>query len=116
MPLLQIKTNTDIEPGHRGPLLQEASKLIAEALGKPERYVMLTLETQQPMLFAGTDEPAAYLELKSIGLPTDTTKALSGTLCDFINKRLNIPKDRIYIEFADAKRNMFGWNGGTFER
>ncbi|MHC5831224.1 MAG: phenylpyruvate tautomerase MIF-related protein, partial [Nostoc sp.] len=25
-----------------------------------------------------------------------------------------VPKNRIYIEFADAKGAMWGWNGKTF--
>ena len=28
--------------------------------------------------------------------------------------RTGIAGDRIYIEFADAPRRMWGWNGGTF--
>ncbi|RLD31936.1 MAG: hypothetical protein DRI73_07875 [Bacteroidetes bacterium] len=29
---------------------------------------------------------------------------------------LNIPKERVYIEFSSAERHMFGWNGKTFEK
>lgn len=66
------------------------------------------------MLFGGSDEPTAYLELKSIGLPQEATTALSGALCDLISEHLEISKDRIYIEFANAERKMWGWNGATF--
>lgn len=115
MPLLTIKTNSDIKPGNRSRLLEELSEQVAILLEKPERYVMVVLESLQPMLFAGTDAPAAYLELKSIGLPTDQTKELANALCDLIFKAFAIPKDRIYIEFTATKRHMFGWNGSTFE-
>ena len=31
-----------------------------------------------------------------------------------IEDKLGVPKKRIYIEFADAKGSMWGWNGRTF--
>jgi hypothetical protein len=75
---------------------------------------MVSLETEQSMLFAGDDAPCAYLELKSIGLPEGRTAELSASLCKFIHGELDIPQERIYIEFANAARHMWGWNGATF--
>ncbi|OOZ35378.1 phenylpyruvate tautomerase MIF-related protein [Solemya velesiana gill symbiont] len=116
MPVLIIRTYTSVEEARHGDILAQASATTARALGKPEQYVMVGLETGQPMLFAGNDAPLAYLELKSIGPPGDQTKEISATLCEFVEQQLGIPKNRTYIEFADAARNMFGWNGSTFER
>lgn len=118
MPYLKIQTNqgidAGIDTGIEQRLLREASSLVATELGKPESYVMVSLEPPRPMLFAGTDEPTAYLELKSIGLMESKTKALSAALCQLISDKMNIPAERIYIEFADAPRSMWGWNGSTF--
>lgn len=112
MPVLNIQTNQAISDEQS--LLAEASKLVARELGKPESYVMVILQPPVPMLFAGTDEPLAYLELKSIGLQESQTAGLSAALCQLLNDKLAIPPQRIYIEFADAPRKMFGWNSGTF--
>jgi len=114
MPYLLIQTNRTVAEAEREALLKAASRTVAEALGKPERYVMVALQDATPMVFAGEDTPLAYLELKSIGLPESRTAELSHILCDFIGGRLDIPTDRIYIEFADAPRSFWGWNGGTF--
>ena len=114
MPFLKIQSNTAIDEADASSLLAEASKLVATELGKPENYVMVALEPAQAMLFAGSDAPLAYLELKSIGLPENKTAALSAALCNLIETRLGIPASRIYIEFADAPRAMWGWDGGTF--
>ncbi|NIP71941.1 MAG: hypothetical protein GWO16_02425 [Gammaproteobacteria bacterium] len=114
MPYLQIQTNHSIEAEHRAVVLHGASGLVAEQLGKAERYVMVALRDAAPMLFAGSDAPAAYLELKSIGLPAEATARLSDALCEFMERELEIPRDRVYVEFADAPRHMWGWNGGTF--
>ena len=114
MPLLKIQTNQSLEGAQQQQLLSDASQLVANELGKPENYVMVAIEPPMPMSFAGSTEPTAYLELKSIGLPESKTRDLSSALCALIAQTTNINKDRIYIEFADAPRAMWGWNGGTF--
>ncbi len=114
MPLLTIQTNKAVDPATAKTLIGDASAAVADLLGKPERYVMVSLEHNPAMLFGGSDDPLAYLELKSIGLPESQTADLSRNLADLLNKALDLPADRIYIEFADAPRNMWGWNGGTF--
>lgn len=114
MPLLKIQTNQTLSADQQQILIREASQQVAALLGKPERYVMVSLEYNAVMLFAGTDAPLAYLELKSIGLPTTKTGDLSKALCATIHQQLGIDIDRIYIEFANAEHTQWGWNGGTF--
>lgn len=114
MPYLRILTNRPIDTGQQHQIIASASKLIAETLGKAERYVMVGFAPPEPMVFAGTDAPCAYLELKSIGLPQERTAELSGSLCDLMEKSIAVPADRVYIEFTDAQRSMWGWNGATF--
>ena len=114
MPLLHITTNQAIESNQASDLIKLVSSAVADMLGKPERYVMVRLEQNQHMLFAGSDAPLAYLELKSIGLPGDRTADYSSALCELIGQQLNIPADRIYIEFSNAERHLWGWSGKTF--
>jgi hypothetical protein len=68
------------------------------------------------MIFGGSGAPLLYIELKSIGLPRDRTKILSSKLCEFLHDETGVSTDRMYIEFSDAERAMWGWNGTTFER
>ncbi|HHH45892.1 MAG TPA: hypothetical protein ENK53_02655 [Thiotrichales bacterium] len=114
MPLLSIETNAEIPAERRAEIVKNASRRVAELLGKPERYVMVTLRPNSHMCFAGEDTPLAYLELKSIGLPEGSTSELSAALCELIQDQLGIPADRVYIEFSNAERHLWGWNGGTF--
>jgi phenylpyruvate tautomerase PptA (4-oxalocrotonate tautomerase family) len=114
MPLLKIQTNQSLHENHNTSLVNEASEEVARLLGKPERYVMVSLQSNPLMRFAGTDAPLAYLELKSIGLPESATQSLSEALCDLVHQHLGVDRDRIYIEFTDAPRAMWGWNGTTF--
>lgn len=114
MPVLSITTNRALPDDRRTESLAQLSRHVAALLGKPERYVMISYSHNPHMLFAGTDDPLAYLELKSIGLPHERTAEFSAALCREISALLAVSSDRIYIEFSDAERHLFGWNGGTF--
>ncbi|MGD2112332.1 MAG: phenylpyruvate tautomerase MIF-related protein [Gammaproteobacteria bacterium] len=114
MPFLKIQVNTGLAPAEATNLAAKASALVAGQLGKPERYVMVSVEHAPAMLFAGSDAPLAYLELKSIGLPQSSTGEASRALCALIAGETGIDPERIYIEFSDAPRKMWGWNSGTF--
>jgi len=114
MPYLKIQSNHNIDGQTAKDLLGQASSTVASLLGKPERYVMVAIEPPIPMLFAGNDDPAVFMELKSIGLSESKTPELSHELCELAQKTLGIDTDRIYIEFVDAPRKMWGWNGSTF--
>lgn len=114
MPLLRIETNVALDTGDAEAFAAQASQVVAGELGKPERYVMVTVQSGAPMVMAGTAEPAAFLELRSIGLPDGKTEALSKALCAMIEGAIGVAQDRVYINFADVPRSYWGWNGGTF--
>lgn len=114
MPYLKIQSNRELDAAQGQEFIKQASSLVAEQLGKPERYVMVALEPPVPMVFAGSDAPAVFMELKSIGLSESQTPGLSTALCELAKDTLGVDQDRIYIEFADAPRKMWGWNGATF--
>ena len=112
MPVLSIQTNAEV--ADKAQFLKRASSLVADALSKPESYVMIHLSDRQAMSFAGTSEPLAYVELKSLGLTSGQTAGLSKALCAFLSGELSADASRIYIEFSAPERVMFGWNGATF--
>ena len=114
MPYLKIQTNRQIAENAKLEILKRASVLVSKNLGKPEKYVMVCMDPFEPMMFAGSNSPCAYLELKSIGLPESKTEALSKVLCQLMLDELKIPSERVYIEFANAKDSMWGWDSGTF--
>jgi len=112
MPLLEIITNVAIED--KQSMAMKASKFTAELLGKPESYVMVRLQSEQTLTFAGNANPAALIKLKSLGLPEENTTTLSSSICNFINTELTISSQRIYIEFSNPERHMWGWDNRTF--
>ncbi|MES9972593.1 MAG: phenylpyruvate tautomerase MIF-related protein [Candidatus Thiodiazotropha sp.] len=114
MPLLKITTNQSLDQDQTDALLKHASESVAAVLGKPEKYVMISLHHNPQMLFDGSSDLLAYLELKSIGLPDDQTRKISQSLCQLMEQQLAIPPERVYIEFSAAERHQWGWNSSTF--
>jgi len=114
MPLLELRTNQTHDKEKVKMLSSKFSRFCSEILAKPEHYVMVNLQVGQSLVFAGTDDPAAFAELRSIELSVNETSFLSSQLCSFASEQLDIPTDRIYISFVDLDRNRWGWNGKTF--
>ena len=114
MPYLKLKTNVKVAAAQKPTLLKQFSQLMAHQTGKPERYVLVELASEQAMLFAGTDQPLAYLECKSIGLSVAQVDVLAAALCQLLHTQLQIEPERVYIEFSDCPAAYWGWNGSTF--
>jgi phenylpyruvate tautomerase len=114
MPYLKIQTSKPMDAKASETFLKKASRLVAKELSKPEDYVMVVLEPSSAMVFAGNAAPAAFVDLRAIGLPAKKTGDLSRVLCDLIESELGVAKDRVFINFADVSPNLWGWNGETF--
>ncbi|GAB4380856.1 MAG: phenylpyruvate tautomerase MIF-related protein [Elainellaceae cyanobacterium] len=116
MPLIKVQTSVSApESSDVEAMLKQLSASLAKHLGKPESYVMTAFEPNVAMTFAGTTDPVCYIEIKSVGTMNPTqTKAMSQDFCQKVNQALGVPTNRTYIEFADAKGAMWGWNGSTF--
>ena len=116
MPLIKIQSSIATPPkADVETLLKTLSAKVAKHFGKPESYVMTIFESDIPMTFGGTFEPVCYIEVKNIGtMNSNQTKAMSEDFCQTIEDKLGINANRIYIEFTDAQRHLWGWNKTTF--
>ncbi|ACK66607.1 macrophage migration inhibitory factor family protein [Rippkaea orientalis PCC 8801] len=116
MPFIKVQSSVSTTNSQTiEDLLTSLSSKVAKHLGKPESYVMTMFEPDVKMTFAGTFDPVCYIEVKNIGtMKPEQTKAMSQDFCQEIKDKLGVPTNRIYIEFTDAQRHLWGWNGGTF--
>ena len=114
MPYFSIETNKKLISGDFSHKLKRTSEFISALLGKPEKWIMISIKPGMSMMHGGNRMAAAFVELKSIGLPRERCPELSKKICDYISSEFQIPADRIYIAFEDLDREMFGWSGGTF--
>lgn len=68
---------------------------------------MILLNGSVPIAFAGTEAPAAYGELISIGgLGQSVNGKLSSTIAEILETKLSIDGSRFYIKFYDVE---VGW-------
>jgi phenylpyruvate tautomerase len=114
MPYFSIQTNRPLTDDIVAAIGKKTSAFAAELLGKPEAYVMTALTAGCPMTFAGSDAPAAFVEVKSIGLQEAQCGTAAQKISAFIREELGIEPDRVYIELMDLPRPRFAWNGKTF--
>lgn len=114
MPLLQITTNVPLSGDAKKNLTVAGSSTVSEIVGKSEQWVMVTVRENVEMRFGGSEDPCCYLELKSIGLPENSTRNFSAKLANLVEEHLEVPSGRVYIEFTNAPRHLWGYNGSTF--
>jgi hypothetical protein len=68
------------------------------------QYVLVILRGGVPMSFGGTEEPAAYAELVSIGgINPANNKKVSAAISEIFEAKLSVPSSRFYIKFYDVK-------------
>ena len=114
MPLLKLETTAVIADDQHATLLASLSKLVAETIGKPETYVMVTINPAAIQM-SGAPGDAAFVDVRSIGgLNRDVNRKLSEGTCALLRETLGIPPERIYLNFTDVPAGNWGWKGGTF--
>ena len=110
MPAISLRTSVTLD--NKVEFLKELSSELARLTGKPEAYVMTSIESGIQMTFGGSSEHSCYVEIKSIG--SLNPNQMSDTFCKLIQSRLGISTNRIYISFSDIPANEWGFNCRTF--
>lgn len=114
MPLLKLETTVVLSGDKRNTLLTSLSKLVAETIGKPEQYLMVTVNPASILMSSKPGE-ACFAELRGIGgLTDDVNRKLSQKVCRLLNESLGVPQERIYLNFVDVPAGNWGWSGNTF--
>jgi len=114
MPLLKLETSRGLNDEKKKTVLAALSRAVADIIGKPEQYVMITT-SQAAILMSGKAGDAAFVDIRSIGgLNSETNRKLSQQICKLLKDSLGIAPDRIYLNFTDVEAGNWGWNGSTF--
>ena len=116
MPLLKLETTVALTEDKRQALLASLSKIVAETIGKPQQYVMVTA-SQAAMQMSGSPGDAAFVDVRSIGGLTDeVNRKLSQKVSQLLHDSLGIPPNRIYLNFTDVQaRHWAGLDIGEVE-
>ena len=111
---MKLETTVILAEDKQKALLTSISKLVAETIGKPEQYVMVTI-APAAVLMSGKSGHAAFVDIRSIGgLSNDVNRKLSQQVCKLLADALGVSADRVYLNFTDVDAGRWGWNGNTF--
>jgi phenylpyruvate tautomerase len=114
MPLLKLETNVPLANEKRDQMQAALSKLVANTIGKPEQYVMVTVNSTA-VCMSGKAGDAAFADIRSIGgLGDGVNRRLSQGVCRLLLDILAIPPERVYLNFTELDASNWGWNGETF--
>lgn len=113
MPFIDSKITVPVDDAKKETIKSELGKLIT-TLGKPEAYLMVGINDNYDLWFAGKKlEKGAYVEVSLLGsINSGASDKLSGQICDLFERELGIPGNAVYITYHPV--NDWGWNGGNF--
>ena len=114
MPLMSIRSAVKINDTAVSSMLSACSAKLAVLLTQPEAYVMTLFDRPASMTMAGTADPCCLVEIRSVvELSSDQTQAMAQAFCPMLAEHLGVPPNRIFLNFTDFPRNMWGFNGST---
>ena len=115
MPLIRLETTEKLQGDRKASLCASLSALCAEIIGKPEEYQMAIVLDGLTILRSGRPGPAAFVEIRSIGgLTHKVNQSLSEKVCHLLQRELDIPGDRVYLNMTEIPGDRWGHDGTTF--
>ncbi|MCR4781326.1 MAG: hypothetical protein K5851_01060 [Lachnospiraceae bacterium] len=113
MPFIDSKISTKVNDTLKEEIKTELGQLIS-TLGKPESYLMVGIDDDYDLWFAGEKlEKGAYVSVSLFGNASrDAYDKLTGQICDLFNEKLGIPGNQVYVTYHPV--NDWGWNGSNF--
>ncbi|KAJ2332609.1 hypothetical protein GGH91_006133 [Coemansia sp. RSA 2671] len=115
MPTCEILCNALGAGVDAGALSAKAAAVVAQLLSKPLGYMMAYVTVNPSLTVGGTDAPAAYVSIASIGaVGGPKNGAIVAEMTGFISRELGIQPERIFVGIRDMPASDFGHNGKTF--
>ncbi|XP_026813768.1 macrophage migration inhibitory factor homolog [Rhopalosiphum maidis] len=111
MSVLRIDTNVshvDIDD----EFLVLCTEALAKTFQKPKSDILVFVNGDQPIIIAGSTEPAVIVSLLSVdGINANINKLHSAALFPLFTKYLKINENRITIAFSPIEPHAMGHNG-----
>ena len=114
MPYIDTVTTVKLTAEQESELVREYGKAIELISGKTEEWLMLNFRGESHMAFRGTTTPdIAMIDVYILGKAKDSEyDKLTEKLCETVNHILGVPRNRIYVKYAEYER--WGYNGSNF--
>ncbi|KAJ2055657.1 hypothetical protein GGI17_006564 [Coemansia sp. S146] len=115
MPTCEIICNTLSADVDAKALSAKAAAVVAQLLSKPLSYMMSYVTVNPSLTFGGTDAPAAYVSIASIGAVGGPKNGIIvAEITALVTRELGIQPERVFVGIRDISADSFGHNGLTF--
>lgn len=101
MPYLKIQTNIPVSRAAEAAVVSEATALLVRELQRPSESIAIAVESDTRLFLAGTDDPAAFVEVESTNLPPQG-RVLGEALADLLHAHIGVPAARVYVKFVSS--------------
>jgi len=114
MPLLKLQVSVSLFDDQTRKLMTAMSGIVAKAMGKPESYMMVTIE-KASISMGGKVVPAAYADVRGIGgFNKQVNARISKEIGELLKKEIGVEPEHVYLTFTDVAAQNWGWKGDTF--
>ncbi len=113
MPFIDSKITVKLTDAEKETIKSELGKALP-VLHKPESYLMVGIEDDYDLYFAGKKlEKGAYVSVSLFGSASSSDyDKMTGEICRIYGEVLGIPGNNIYVTYHGV--NDWGWNGSNF--
>lgn len=113
MPFIDSRISMKLTPEQK-ETVKSALGAALPVLHKPESYLMVGIDDEYDLWFAGKRlEKGAYVSVSLFGeADSEACGRMTGEICRIFGEVLGIPGDRIYVTYHGV--NDWGWNGSNF--
>ncbi len=113
MPYIHVQTNVPVTAAEADTLKTRLGQAIPALPGKSEKWLMVRVESECAMWFAGSDDPCAMAEVAVYGgAPSEAYEAMTARICEILDSVLSLSPGRVYVKYSETPD--WGWNGGNF--
>jgi len=111
MPVFRIETNQILSKEQTTALMAKSTAMLCNALEKPKTFMMVYVDTGCSMMFNGTTDPFAFVQLRQFAFEEEHAAGIIASIATFIENELEVKPNRQYIQLAEIKNALFGWDG-----
>ena len=113
MPFINPKITVAVSDEKKEAIKDRLGQAVS-ILNKPESFLMVDIEENHEMWFAGNKvDRGAYVAVEIYGnASSDAYDRMTGEICSILGEEADIPADRIYIKYHGVAD--WGWNGRNF--
>ena len=101
MPYLKIQTNIPVSSAAEAAVVAEATALLVRELECRSDAIAIAVESNTRLFLAGTDNPAAFVQVESSNLPPQG-RVLGEALADLLHAHIGVPAARVYVKFVSS--------------